>query len=660
MERPAFRQKYAGYDQNKVNYGQSSSSGLSRPAPRQTYVGNPQKTQEEIQQQSNEESRAGRERSKFMRTEIFKNAEKRKDLTFMYFRPWQVFIAFAIVNTLAAIYSPIQDCDEVFNFWEPTHYLHHGYGFETWEYSPEFAIRTWLYPGLHAIAIFLGRLFTLFLSSKPFQFYFLRFSLGMICAGCETRLYAQICRTFHARVGLYFAFITMTSPGMFHASVAFLPSSFTMCTTMMGMASFLDWRGGPNTAEGIFWIGFGSVLAWPFAGAIVLPFMLEEAVVVILAGEWQDLGIRSLYGFTRVCLAGFVEFFVDLSFYRKYVCFPYNIVMYNVISAASGKGPNIFGTEPWHYYIRNLLINFNIWFFLGLLAMPLLYYQEFVYRKPATKSSYIRNFTFAIPMYMWLFIFTIQPHKEERFMYPVYPAIALNAAMALHVSLIHLGSSGGGRSIISFIPARLRALIAIGITVSAAFFGASRTLGLVQGYGAPLSVYKPLHRPGMTHSHDVVCLGKEWYRFPSSFHLPPGVKGRFVKSAFSGLLPGHFSEAHTGGFGLFPGAWLVPPGMNDENKEDVGKYIQEDHCTFFVDSSLPGVPASGVEPDRVHDDATYERIHCEPFLDAASTSTIARLLWVPDWEIIPSAYRRKWGKYCLLKRKAVTPIVDED
>ncbi|KAF2227938.1 Alg9-like mannosyltransferase family-domain-containing protein [Elsinoe ampelina] len=563
--------------------------------------------------------------------------------------PWQVFVAFAVINTIAAVYSPIQDCDEVFNFWDPTHYLNYGYGFETWEYSPEFAIRTWVYPGLNAIIVFFGRVLAFF-ASKSFQFYLLRFVLGLSCAVCETRLYTEICRVLHARVGLYFAIIMITSPGMFHASVALLPSSFAMYTTMLGMASFLDWRGGPNTAWAIFWFGLGSTIGWPFAGALIAPFMLEEFIVVITAGEWQDLGIRTLYGFTRVAVAAFFQFFVDLAFYHKYVYFPWNIVKYNVLSAVSGKGPNIFGTEPWHFYIRNLLINFNLWFLIGLLAMPLLFYQEFIYRKPATKTSYIRNFTFATPMYMWLVIFTIQPHKEERFMYPIYPAIALNAALALHVSLIHLSSSGGS-SVVSIIPARFRVLIAAAFTITAALLGASRTLGNVQGYGAPLSVYKPLHKPGFTHPHDTVCLGKEWYRFPSSFHLPQGVKGKFVKSAFDGLLPGHFSEAHVGGFGLFPGAWLIPPGMNDENREDLGKYTQEDHCTFFVDSSLPGVPASGLEPDRVHDTDNYEQVYCELFLDPVKTGTLARLLWVPDWDIIPEQYRRKWGKYCLLKRK---------
>jgi hypothetical protein len=39
----------------------------------------------------------------------------------------------------------------VFNYWEPTHYLSHGYGLQTWEYSPAYAIRSWAYIVLHAL-----------------------------------------------------------------------------------------------------------------------------------------------------------------------------------------------------------------------------------------------------------------------------------------------------------------------------------------------------------------------------------------------------------------------------------------------------------------------------------------------------------------------------
>lgn len=38
-----------------------------------------------------------------------------------------------------------------------------------------------------------------------------------------------------------------------------------------------------------------------------------------------------------------------------------------------------------------------------------------------------------------------------------------------------------------------------------------------------------------------VCVGDEWYRYPSSFFLPgPDYRLQFVKSGFDGLLPAAF------------------------------------------------------------------------------------------------------------------------
>lgn len=42
-------------------------------------------------------------------------------------------------------------CSIVFNFWEPLHYLTRGYGFQTWETSPLYAIRSWAYILLHML-----------------------------------------------------------------------------------------------------------------------------------------------------------------------------------------------------------------------------------------------------------------------------------------------------------------------------------------------------------------------------------------------------------------------------------------------------------------------------------------------------------------------------
>lgn len=66
-------------------------------------------------------------------------------------KPILAFWFFLAANLVSAAYSPIEDCDETFNYWEPTHYLSHGYGLQTWEYSPNYSIRSWLYVAIHAI-----------------------------------------------------------------------------------------------------------------------------------------------------------------------------------------------------------------------------------------------------------------------------------------------------------------------------------------------------------------------------------------------------------------------------------------------------------------------------------------------------------------------------
>lgn len=208
------------------------------------------------------------------------------------------FSIFAAVNLIAATYAPIQDCDEVFNYWEPMHYLNHGFGFETWEYSPEYAIRSWLYIVIHALP---GKLGSLFLSKRRFEFYLIRGILGCICAGCETRLFSTISSSISPGVALNFLITMATASGMFHASVAYLPSSFAMYTTMMGMAAFMD-TGGLKTNIGIMWFGIGATVGWPFAAALIMPFLLQEFVFAKLTGNISEMAHRFINGGVRTMI----------------------------------------------------------------------------------------------------------------------------------------------------------------------------------------------------------------------------------------------------------------------------------------------------------------------------------------------------------------------
>ncbi|MBE7182245.1 MAG: hypothetical protein INR71_13755 [Terriglobus roseus] len=197
------------------------------------------------------------------------------------------FCVFFASHLLAAAYSPIQDCDEVFNYLEPTHYLNHGYGLQTWEYSPEYALRSWAYAGLHALVVKAGSQLP-FVRPKPAEFYLLRTALAFACAFCEAKLFSAVRRAMSGRIALIFLVILSTSTGMFHASVAYLPSSFAMYCTMLAFAAFMDTRRHrvASRARSIFWFGVGGVLGWPFALAMALPFLFEEVFDAVWTGEY--------------------------------------------------------------------------------------------------------------------------------------------------------------------------------------------------------------------------------------------------------------------------------------------------------------------------------------------------------------------------------------
>jgi alpha-1,2-mannosyltransferase len=94
------------------------------------------------------------------------------------------------------------------------------------------------------------------------------------------------------------------SPGMFHASAAYLPSSFAMYTTMLGIAAFMNWRSGLKTASGIFWFALGGIVGWPFSIALSAPFIFEELVFATLSSN--DAIFDVVMRFIRGIVAGLI------------------------------------------------------------------------------------------------------------------------------------------------------------------------------------------------------------------------------------------------------------------------------------------------------------------------------------------------------------------
>ncbi|KAK7465430.1 mannosyltransferase [Stygiomarasmius scandens] len=623
--------------------------------------------------------------------------------------PWTPSFGFALrmlllIRVTAAMYSNIDDCDEVFNFWEPLHFFDRGYGFQTWEVTPQYAIRSWAYILMHILPVKIARF--LAVNEKRVAFFAVRIFLAGISSLAEVTLYRAVCEKVNLRVGRYLFFILFFSAGMWNASAALLPSSFAMYTTTFAFAFSMIPATTQNARRTLFttlMFATGAIIGWPFALALAIPFVFEE--LFILSGDkvlpasytsWLFGRWKRLVGAGALASLIFIPVVViDTLAYGKLSVVPFNIVLYNIFS--SDRGPDLYGTSPPSFYFLNLLLNFNVLLPFALLAYPALA-VTYLFDKGrlglVRPSQAMESSPFTVlavrlaPFYLWLAILTAQPHKEERFMFPAYTMLCFNAAVTIYlvrgwIEGMYIKATKSpykaSRSSIfsSFTSSVITVAAAISISrifanwhyyhapLSVAFHFETKeipwllnTTGLLKEYAAPPAnghrhEEKRIDLTPIQHFDLNLCLGKEWYRFPGHYLIPNHVRVEFVKSEFEGLLPGHFPEFENATISSpwwpRPQTRLIPEDQNDLNKEEPSHYVPIETCTHLIDLDFPSHPVeSALEPRYAIQSDTWERVECIPFLDARHSPLLSRVLWVPGekWRQL-----NVWGDYCLLRNK---------
>jgi hypothetical protein len=181
-----------------------------------------------------------------------------------------------------------------------------------------------------------------------------------------------------------------------------------------------------------------------------------------------------------------------------------------------------------------------------------------------------------------------------------------------------------------------------------------------------------------------VCMGSEWFTFPSHFFIPQNVKLEFLRDAFHGQLPQYFASVNgTSGKPLQP--------FNDLNAEESSRYIDSlSSCDYIVaimkpdefvgssssssssssdsgsnngvkskskkdtmrretaDSSLSMVKQGplGVEISAAMSAGQLEVLFSEPIIDPSrSLSSLARAFFIPGY----SGVKNRYSYYVVLK-----------
>lgn len=143
--------------------------------------------------------------------------------------------------------------------------------------------------------------------------------------------------------------------------------------------------------------------------------------------------------------------------------------------------------------------------------------------------------------------------------------------------------------------------------------------------------------------HVAVCVGKEWYRYPSSFYLRPWSRLYFLQSGFTGQLPSKYIE-----HGDVYGTMAHTPHMNDNNEEEISRYIDYKECHYIVDLDL----GPGSETDRdprytsIEHSSQFEIILRVPFLNSATSPQLTRAFYIPSQD-----HRNQYSSYVLLKNR---------
>lgn len=530
------------------------------------------------------------------------------------------FMLLVAIRVLSALVNTVHDCDEVYNYWEPLHYLLYGYGMQTWEYGAQYALRSYLYIVLHAVvAAPLGLVFGAE-HGKIGVFYTTRVLLGIMCAVTEVALYKGLMSACGPRPARYLLFLLLFSAGMFTASTTLLPSTLSMYFTTLASAAVLDYSPILVAVHVIT----GTVLGWPVAALAAAPL----GFFVLVVGKLTNVVLISV-----LVLASLVSLsaVVDQLFYGRWTVSLLNFLVYNAVGVdGDGGNSQLYGVEGPLFYLKNALNNFNVVLMLAM-SFPVV---ALLSRQRRRKLMLLAS----SPLYIWFTFMSALPHKEERFLYIVYPHLCLAAAGTTASianfleAIFHLFFKK--RSLARWCgKAARRAILCCACALSIA-----RTMALLIHYRAPMVIYTKLPKLESVKGAAVpptslVCVGAEWHRFPSSFFLPsPSYRLGFVDAGFNGLLPRNFNPEAGG-------TAAAPELFNGRNIAASDQFVEGmDDCDFYVGWDGDGATSGGT--------SKWHTLARHSFVDASRSPRLYRALYIP-WL---SSQKVKYVDYVLLER----------
>ena len=135
-----------------------------------------------------------------------------------------------------------------------------------------------------------------------------------------------------------------------------------------------------------------------------------------------------------------------------------------------------------------------------------------------------------------------------------------------------------------------------------------------------------------------ICMGNDWYNFPSHFFMNKSFRLQFIEQDFRGVLPQYFPPVN--------GTWVTPIlPFNNLNKEESSRYIDPTTCDYIVLTQENASDVSHLtEFDLFVSNHTIQ-VLSNKIIDSSRSPMHTRAYYIP----FVSLSKNKFKGYALLK-----------
>ncbi len=338
----------------------------------------------------------------------------------LIFPSWSAIIVLGLVIRLYTAHQTIDilHADQHFQTLEPAAHLVFGWGWMSWEWQA--GLRSWFVPGLYAMILWPCKI--LGLTSGPLLLQICRAATALLSTAAIwgfARLLLQ--RGISILAGWVALALFAFTPVFIRYAPATLSDTLAMDFLWLAMP-LIFWT--INQEKKLFWWLAGFALGWTFLTRVQMLFwavaLLATAVVLLPRARkhlhWAAFGY---------CVPVLFQGALDWATWGR----PFNSLIVNVQKNWVENVASFYGVSPWYEYFKGVPADWDTGFTaLFVLSLVILFIR---FQKALRREDGL----IFIPAIFFVGMHCLVPHKEMRFLLPLYPVAIYSIALAIQAVL---------------------------------------------------------------------------------------------------------------------------------------------------------------------------------------------------------------------------------